>query len=78
MDRGAWWATVHSVAKSWTQLKRLSTGEHICNTIDKGLVFRLHKGHLRINNKKTHPIEEGANDRQAAQKRETLNGQNPH
>ena len=25
MDRGAWWATVHRVAKSWTQLKRLST-----------------------------------------------------
>ena len=25
MDRGAWWATVHSVTKSWTQLKRLST-----------------------------------------------------
>ena len=24
-DRGAWWATVHSVAQSWTQLKRLST-----------------------------------------------------
>ena len=24
MDRGAWWATVHKVAKSWTQLKRLS------------------------------------------------------
>ena len=24
MDRGAWWATVHGVAKSWTQLKRLS------------------------------------------------------
>ena len=21
MDRGAWWATVHDVAKSWTQLK---------------------------------------------------------
>ena len=21
MDRGAWWATVHSVAKSWTRLK---------------------------------------------------------
>ena len=20
MDRGAWWATVHAVAKSWTQL----------------------------------------------------------
>ena len=25
MDRGAWWATVHRVAKSQTQLKRLST-----------------------------------------------------
>ena len=25
MDRGAWWATVHRVAKSRTRLKRLST-----------------------------------------------------
>ena len=25
MDRGAWWVTVHSVAQSQTQLKRLST-----------------------------------------------------
>ena len=25
MDRGAWWATVHGVAKSQTQLKRLSS-----------------------------------------------------
>ena len=25
MDRGAWWATVHGVAKSWTRLKCLST-----------------------------------------------------
>ena len=24
VDRGAWWATVHRVAKSWTRLKRLS------------------------------------------------------
>ena len=24
-DRGAWWATVHGVAKSWTWLKQLST-----------------------------------------------------
>ena len=24
MDRRAWWATVHGVAQSWTQLKRLS------------------------------------------------------
>ena len=28
MDRGAWRATVHSVAKSWTQLKQLSTHVH--------------------------------------------------
>ena len=25
MDRGDWWATVHRVAKNWTQLKQLST-----------------------------------------------------
>ena len=25
MDRGAWWATVHGMAKSWT---RLSTAQH--------------------------------------------------
>ena len=24
MDRGAWWATVHGVTKSWTQLNWLS------------------------------------------------------
>ena len=24
MDRGSWWATVHSIGKSWTRLKRLS------------------------------------------------------
>ena len=28
MHRGAWWATVHRVAESWTQLKRLSM--HTC------------------------------------------------
>ena len=26
MDRGAWWVTVHGVAKNLTQLKRLSIG----------------------------------------------------
>ena len=29
MDRGAWKATVHGVAKSQTQLKRLSTHAHV-------------------------------------------------
>ena len=24
MDRGAWWATVHAVAKSWTQLSNFT------------------------------------------------------
>ena len=28
MDREAWWATVHRIAKSWTQLKQLSTHEY--------------------------------------------------
>ncbi|CAI9161391.1 unnamed protein product [Rangifer tarandus platyrhynchus] len=28
VDKGAWWAAVHGVAKSWTQLKRLSM--HAC------------------------------------------------
>ena len=29
MDRGAWQATIHRLAKSWTQLKQLSTPAHI-------------------------------------------------
>ena len=28
MDRGAWGATVHGVAKSWTRLKQLSMHAH--------------------------------------------------
>ena len=28
MDRGAWRATVHRVAKSWIQLKQLSMNTH--------------------------------------------------
>ena len=27
MDGGAWWATVHRIAKSWTRLKGFSTLE---------------------------------------------------
>ena len=30
MDRGAWWATVHGVAKSWTQLSDLSLCRRVC------------------------------------------------
>ena len=28
MDRGSWWATVHGIAKSLTQLKRLNMHTH--------------------------------------------------
>ena len=28
IDRGAWWAIVHRVSKSYTQLKRLSVALH--------------------------------------------------
>ena len=31
MDRGAWQATVHRIAKSWTHLKKLSIHAHISN-----------------------------------------------
>ena len=38
MDRGAWWATVHGVTKSWAQLKRLSTHTqyHLCASEGRG------------------------------------------
>ena len=37
MDRGAWWGTVHGVAKSQTQLKQFSTHAHeICREWDRG------------------------------------------
>ena len=40
MDREAWWATVHRVTKSWTQLKRLSM--HIPTSIGRTLNARVH------------------------------------
>ena len=36
MDRGAWWAIVHGVAKSWTQLERLSTAQNACEGSEQG------------------------------------------
>ena len=38
MDRGTWWATVHGVAKSWTQLSDLIFTFHNFNFI---AAFRL-------------------------------------
>ena len=41
MDRGAWQATIHGVAQSWTRLKQLSSSssdgkEYTCNAGDPG------------------------------------------
>ena len=39
MDGGAWWATVHGVAKSWTRLINFTfTFQHSCleNSMDRG------------------------------------------
>ena len=41
MDRGAWWATVHKVAKSRTGLKRLSTRARTCIHIYVHILFQL-------------------------------------
>ena len=35
MDRGAWWAIVYRVTKSWTQLKQLSTHTQMHNLSSK-------------------------------------------
>ena len=44
IDRGAWQATVHRVAKSQTQLKWLSTHAcmHVCMYIDRHICTRMH------------------------------------
>ena len=41
-DRGAWWATVHGVAKSWTQLKRLNTQAYLIKAY-KGVSLYIQK-----------------------------------
>ena len=37
MDRGAWWATVHTVTKSWTQLNQVSTHRLMNLKINKSM-----------------------------------------
>ena len=44
MDRGAWWATVHSVTKNQTQLKQLSAHTQIQNLRHNEVVW-LDQGH---------------------------------
>ena len=43
MDRGAWQATVHRVAKSWTQLKQLSTNIYLQPEYER---YFLNVGHI--------------------------------
>ena len=43
MEQGAWQATVHGVAKSWTRLKRLSM--HACMS---GKTNKKRKGKVRL------------------------------
>ena len=38
MDRGAWWATVHGVAKSQTRLQQLS--KHAWVLVEASVIFR--------------------------------------
>ena len=42
MDRGAWWATVHRVAKSWTLRKRLSM--HVQRNRERGISNMMQRG----------------------------------
>ena len=37
MDGGAWWAIVHGVTKSWTQLSNLHFHHHKTTCVDMGL-----------------------------------------
>ena len=43
MDRGAWWAMVHRITKSWTWLKRLNTHTHaLGEEVRMGLTLLCH------------------------------------
>ena len=48
MDRGAWWATVHRVAKSQTRLKRLSTHMQLFISYNTDITSHFHFSHLYL------------------------------
>ena len=48
VDRGAWWAAVHRVAQSWTQLKQLSSSSSICSILKTVLKTCLFPETLRV------------------------------
>ena len=46
-DRGAWWAAVHRVAKSWTRLKQLSTAEPVFQQFSsENVKFSMYRSHV--------------------------------
>ena len=51
IDRGARWATVHGVTKSWTRLKQLSIHEGT-HTSDKELISKIYKEFIQLNGRK--------------------------
>ena len=42
MDRGAWWATVHEVAKSQTQYDAMRRKLHLCDILPKNSLALLY------------------------------------
>ena len=42
MDRGVWWATVHTATKSWTWLKRLGTHAQVSFSKRKYILWNKH------------------------------------
>ena len=44
MDRGAWWAIVHRVAKNWAGLKQLSLHDWIAKSVSYSLKFPMGLG----------------------------------
>ena len=46
MDRGAWWATVHEVAKRWTWLKRLSMHARTSSIYNQPCLSNIHTHHF--------------------------------
>ena len=63
MDRGAWWATVHRVTKSWTRVRQFSThsGEFRYHpTVLQGIED--FGGHILCAGPGSHPFQKGSQE----------------
>ena len=81
-DRGAWWATVHSVAKNWTWLKQLNAHKRVVQWLRflpaytggpssiLGQGTRSHMLQLRViwHNKRSHMAQRNSKNLQAVAK----------